>query len=266
MFDSHTLPEQTAAIVIDYEFPLNERTRTLLRLEDLYDKLAYFVSRDHPLEHHVALVTLFEIIEVASRADLKSDLLQELERQKHSLEALRSNPQISVDALDAVLRDIDQAAGSLYNLTGKIGQDVRDNEWLMSIRQRSNIPGGVCEFDLPTYHYWQHRPIEERRAELGQWMAQFLPLRDSLTIVLRILRDSGKSSQRVAAQGVFQQMLAGRAVQLVRVRVARELPCVPEVSANRYMLNIRFTQQVPGSDRPKVIEADIPFDLTFCNL
>ena len=97
-------------------------------------------------------------------------------------------------------------------------------------------------------------------------MSQFLPLRDSLTIVLRILRDSGKSSQRVAAQGVFQQMLAGRAVQLVRVRVARELPCVPEVSANRYMLNIRFTQQVPGSDRPKVIEADIPFDLTFCNL
>jgi cell division protein ZapD len=266
MFDSHTLPEQTAAIVIDYEFPLNERTRTLLRLEDLYDKLAYFVSRDHPLEHHVALVTLFEIIEVASRADLKSDLLQELERQKHSLEALRSNPQISVDALDAVLRDIDQAAGSLYNLTGKIGQDVRDNEWLMSIRQRSNIPGGVCEFDLPTYHYWQHRPIDERRADLAQWMSQFLPLRDSLTIVLRILRDSGKSSQRVAAQGVFQQMLAGRAVQLVRVRIGREFPCVPEVSANRYMLNIRFTQQVQGSDRPKVIEADIPFDLTFCNL
>jgi cell division protein ZapD len=84
--------------------------------------------------------------------------------------------------------------------------------------------------------------------------------------VLRILRDSGKSSQRVAAQGVFQQMLAGRAVQLVRVRIGREFPCVPEVSANRYMLNIRFTQQAQGSDRPKVIEADIPFDLTFCNL
>ncbi len=252
--------------MIDYEFPLNERTRTLLRLEDLYDKLAWFAAREHPLEHHTALVTLFEIVEVASRADLKSDLLQELERQKHSLEALRSNPQISVEALDAVLRDIDHAAGRLYGLSGRVGQELRDNEWLMSIRQRSNIPGGVCEFDLPTYHYWQHRPAAERRANLETWMAPFMPLRDSLTIVLRILRDSGKSSQRVAAQGVLQQMLAGRTVQLVRVRVSEEYPCIPEVSANRYMLNIRFTQQVAGNERPKAIEADIPFDLTFCNL
>ena len=52
-------PTPVAVSVIDYEFPLNERTRTLLRLEDLYDKLIWFVAKDHPLEHHTALVTLF---------------------------------------------------------------------------------------------------------------------------------------------------------------------------------------------------------------
>ena len=68
--------------MITYEYPLNERIRTLLRLEDLFERSRHFIARTDPLDHHVALLTLFEILEVASRADLKSDLLQELERQE----------------------------------------------------------------------------------------------------------------------------------------------------------------------------------------
>jgi cell division protein ZapD len=71
--------------LILYEYPLNERIRTLLRLEDLFTRLDYFIPREHPLEHHVALTTLFDILDVAARADLKSDLLQELDRQRQTL-------------------------------------------------------------------------------------------------------------------------------------------------------------------------------------
>ena len=71
--------------MIVYEYPFNERIRTLLRLEDLYEKFMFFVQQGHPLQHHVALSTIFEMLEVAGRADLKSDLLQELERQKQTL-------------------------------------------------------------------------------------------------------------------------------------------------------------------------------------
>jgi cell division protein ZapD len=80
--------------VITYEYPLNERIRTLLRLEDLFEKVMHFVRAEGSLEHHVALVTLFEILEVASRADLKVDLVQELERQRQILLSFRNNPQI----------------------------------------------------------------------------------------------------------------------------------------------------------------------------
>ena len=65
-----------------YEYPFSERIRTLLRIEDLFDKLLFFCGQQHPYCHHTALLTLFEILEVTSRADLKSDLLQELERHK----------------------------------------------------------------------------------------------------------------------------------------------------------------------------------------
>jgi len=77
-------------VVITYEYPLNERIRTLLRLEDLYDRVAFFIDKASPLDHQAALVGIFEILEVSSRGDLKSDLLQELDRQRLFLETLRS--------------------------------------------------------------------------------------------------------------------------------------------------------------------------------
>lgn len=251
--------------MISYEYPLNERVRTLLRLEDLYDKVLYFVAKSDSIEHHVALLSLFEILDVTSRADLKSDMLQELERQKQLLETLRSNPEVSEDALDHVLHDIDHTYRELREFPGKIGQHLRDNEWLMGIKQRTSIPGGVCEFDLPSYHYWLHQDPALRRQDLNDWLVPFLPIRDGIAIVLRLLRDSGKSGGYTACQGVFQQMMAGRVAQMLRLRLSADLPCTPEISANKYALNIRFI--VAGSvQKPKVFEHDVEFELTFCNL
>jgi cell division protein ZapD len=237
----------------------------LLRLEDLYERALYFIAKTEPQEHHVALLCMFEILEVAGRADLKSDLLQELERQKQSLESLRDNPDISQEALDNILWEIDRTSSRLFQMSGKVGQELRENEWLMSIKQRTNIPGGVCEFDVPSYHYWLHLSPEQHRHDLEGWLAPFLPIRDGIAIVLRLLRESGKGSTQTAVQGVYQQMMAGRIAQMLRIRLKLDYQCVPEISANKYALNIRFTTQESGQ-RPRVFEADVDFELTFCNL
>jgi hypothetical protein len=148
---------QTGKRVITYEYPLSERVRTLLRLEDLFDKITHFATAEGAMEHHVALVTLFEILEVAGRAELKFDLVQELERQRQILLSFRNNPDISEEALSGALYEIEQASALLLAMQGKIGHYLRENEWLMAIKNRAAIPGGVCEFDLPGYHYWRHR-------------------------------------------------------------------------------------------------------------
>jgi cell division protein ZapD len=251
--------------VIVYDHPLSERVRTLLRLEDLFERINYFVGKPDGEEHHVALLLIFEILEVASRADLKSDLLQELERQKQVLEALRDNPDISEEALENVLWQIDQCSSRLFQASGKVGQELRENEWLMSIKQRTAIPGGVCEFDLPSYHYWLQQETEVRRHDLQQWLAPFLPTRDAIGIVLRLLRESGKTTTQIAQQGVYQQMMAGRMAQMLRIGLSGDYACIPEISANKYALNIRFTTQ-EGMQRPKASETDVEFELTFCNL
>jgi len=256
--------------VITYEYPLNERIRTLLRLEDLFERSRHFVARTEPHDHHMALLTLFEIMEVAGRADLKSDLLQELERQKQVLLSFRNNPDIAEDALSHVLRDIEQAAQALFSMTGRIGQYLRENEWLMSIKQRTGIPGGACEFDLPSYHYWLHRPSAERTGQLAAWTGPLHPLRDGTAIILRILRESGKPQALSAPQGMFQQMLGGKTAQMLRLRLDPSSACVPEISANKYVLNIRFVSQngaqVSTETRTRTADWDVGFELTFCNL
>jgi cell division protein ZapD len=135
----------------------------------------------------------------------------------------------------------------------------------MAIKNRAAIPGGVSEFDLPGYHYWLNLDPAFRKRDLHAWMHPMMPIREGIAIVLRLLRASGRAEPQVAAKGVYQLMLAGRTAQLVRVRVKRADAVIPEISANKYALNIRFT--MPDNDlRPKQSDSDIPFDLTFCNL
>ncbi len=251
--------------MISYEFPLNERVRTMLRLEDLYFRISRFIESDDSPDHHAALGVLFEILEVASRADLKSELLQELERQKKALNALHNNPEILEDALDAVLGEIEDASARLLGMTGKIGQHLRDDEWLMGIKQRACIPGGVCEFDLPSYHYWQHQTAEHRRSHLEAWIGPLLPLRDGITILLKLLRENGKVHHFTAFHGSFQQMQGGRVAQMLRIALTTELLCVPEVSANKYALNIRFVE-AKYTAKTALYDQDVAFDLTFCSL
>jgi len=251
--------------VITYEYPLNERIRTLLRLEDLYERVGHFLSRDDARDHHACLTGIFEILEVASRADLKSDLLQELDRQRTFLEALRSNPAISEDKLNGVLSEIDAAFSALHAASGKTGQVLRENEWLMAIKQRAGIPGGTSEFDLPSYHAWLHHGVTRRREDLSTWLKPLVPVHSAFAIVLRVLRESGRSSALIAFQGVYQQTPAEKPAQMLRLSLASDLPCVPEISANKYALNVRFLLP-EGVQRTRVYEHDVPFELAFCNL
>ena len=251
--------------MISYEFPVNEKVRTLLRLEDLFARIAHFTELEHSMDHHAALMILFEILEVISRADLKSDLLQELERQKRVLANLRNNPAISEQALETILHEIEQAHGQLLAMSGKVGQHLRENEWLMSVKQRAVMPGGTCEFDLPSYHFWQAQDAETRRAKLDTWLAPLLPLHTGLKIILQLLRENGKLLRFTAQHGTFQQMQGGRIAQLLRVRIDSDLPCIPEVSANKYAINIRFIAANYAA-KSTLFEEDVPFELTFCNL
>ena len=251
--------------MILYEHPFNESIRTMLRLEHLFDRLGQLIARDPPVDHHFALATLFEIMDVASRADLKSDLLKELERHKGVLNGYRGNPSISEAALNEIVDKVDHAFNVLNQLPGKAGHALTSNEWLMSIRSRISIPGGTCEFDLPSYHAWQKLGTTRRRADLMQWIASLMPLAEALNVLLGLLRDSGVPHKVIAKAGQYQQSLpVGKTYQLMRVRLTTDDSLVPEISGHRLMASVRLMR--PDADgRLKPSTDDTTFELTLCS-
>jgi cell division protein ZapD len=260
----HPANATTRSALIRYEFPFNESIRTMLRLEHLFDRLGQLVVRDAALDHHHALSTLFEIMDVAARADLKSDLLKDLERQRLRLNTYRDNPSVAQGRLDEVIGRIDAAFRALNQMPGKAGAALTANEWLMSIRSRISIPGGTCGFDLPAYYAWQQFDAARRRADLLQWSASLMPLADALRLLLTLLRDSGAPHAVTAVAGLYQQSLpSGRTCLLLRLRLNDVPDLVPEISGHRLMVSVRLMQQdVDGRLRHST--ADTPMELTLC--
>lgn len=247
-----------------YEFPFNERIRTYLRLEDLFVKMLHHIEVGHEVNHHVALLTLLQILDLIDRGDLKVDLLQELDRHKVQLSFLQGNPNIDQNALGETLASLDRCATLLRSDHQKLGQSLRDNDWLMSVKQRAGIPGGVCEFDLPSYRHWLYLSIDRRKTDFSQWLSKLMPMYEAIRMLLQLLRGSGQVMSLLAHKGAYQQQLSGhKPAQLLRIEIGHD-ECFPEVSANKYAINIRF-QKLDFVQRPKACEEDIPFKMIICN-
>lgn len=250
--------------MILYEYPFNERVRTYLRLEHLFNRLADLMSRADPLDHHFAIQSIFEIMDVASRADMKSDVLKDIDRHRTQLNSYRGNPAISEKVLDEVIGQLDNSFSQLNAMAGKTGQPLTENDWLMAIRSRIGIPGGTCEFDLPAYFHWQHQAPQHRQADLQRWVQTLVPLAEAIALLMKMMRDSGSPHKVVAPGGQFQQNLPqGRTYQLLRLAMDPRLGLIPEISGNRLMLSVRLLRL--GSDeRLHPAGEDAAFELTLC--
>ena len=250
--------------MILYEYPFNERIRTYLRLRQLFSRLEQLIRRDQALDHHFALTTLFEILEVGARSELKSEVLKDLERQKQIYSAYRGNPAISEKALDGLIAQLDHLFEALNQVSGKMGQSLSEHDFLTALKSRLVIPGGTCEFDLPAYHAWQHQDAAGRAHDLAQWTLPLAPWAQAIGQLLQMLRESGSGQKVMATAGQLQQNLPqGRTFQLLRLKIDPALGITPEISCNRLLVVIRMMRQ--HSDGKLVATSDdVPFEMTLC--
>ncbi len=252
--------------MINYEYPFNERVRTYLRLEHLFERLGLLLARETALDHHYAFVTIFEIIEVGARADLKSDVLRDLEKHRQQFASYRDNPAIAQDVLLNTLTQIEASYAALNGQPGKAGVTLNDNEWVTSVRSRIGIPAGTCEFDLPAYYHWQHYSADQRRADLTRWASTLWPLAQCISVLMKLLRDSGSPQKVMATAGQYQQNLPqGRSFQLLRLRIDAHSGLIPEISGNRLMVSVRLLRAALDDKLPSPSGEDVELELTFCS-
>ncbi|MFW8565098.1 cell division protein ZapD [Orrella sp. 11846] len=245
-----------------FEYPFNERVRTWIRLEYLLNRLVFFSAPGDARLHQVAFSTLFDVLDATERTDIKGGLLQDLERQKITLIGLQNHPGVDGEALQDVVKQIDVAMDALLR-QGKTGQTLRTNEWLCSLRGRLAVPGGGTQVDMPSFYAWQCKDVEQRCRDLQDWVNPLLPLRNGVQLIMKLLRDSGTRESTVARSGSYQQMLSGKTYQLFTVWVDDAQQVFPEMSANKYMVWVRFSEQ-DGIHKPHPVSRDIPFEYALC--
>ena len=249
-----------------YEHPLNERIRTLLRLEHLFRRLEAALAHQDAWASRRALEAMVDLVELLSRPELRAELIKELERQQAVLARLLNAPGVDAVRLDNVLARLEAARASLHGESGLLGQSVREQELVSAIAQRASVVGGACDFELPLLHHWLQQPAGDRHALLSAWTRELQTGPHAAGLILDILRGSGEPAECTATDGFYQQALDSNVpYQLLRVAVPASLPCYAEISAGRHRLTIRFMQPRP-TERALQVDEDIQFRLTCCAL
>jgi len=252
---------------LTYEQPLNERIRTFLRLESLFNQFAFHVKHGSTWDNPVAIDAITDILTFTTRSDIKLEVLKELERQHSRLERLSKRPQIDQGQLVALLERQTDLIGKLQSSTGQLGQETQNAELLNAIRQKSSVPGPICDFDLPAFHFWLTRPESTRREHLQKWFSPFKVLEEAVTMILDVLRNSSNETEETARKGFYQKVIdSNHAVQMLHISVPATHNCYPEISAGKHRFSVRFMLYPNPFTRPEQFTEDVSFRLMICSV
>ena len=250
---------------IVYEQPLNERMRTFLRLDFLYQQALFHEERPDPWSTRAAVGALLEILAITARGDVRGDVLKELERQTLLMNEFQARPGVDTGRLRSVIANLTRLREDLNAAGALFMQRLRDSEFLNAIKHRSAIPGGTCEFDLPDYYHWLNRPFEDRLKDLNEWMSTIRPLCDAVTELLWIVRQSARPRKEIAAGGSFHLVLdRDTPSTLVRITLPAGSPLYPEISGSHHRCSVRFLVWNSATTRPTQTTDDVVFTLATC--
>ena len=254
-------------IKIIYEQPLNERIRTFLRLEHLFKITNHHIKGLSEWDNRAAITNLLNIVDLLSRSDIKSDIIKELERHSSTLNALSDNPGVDTERLAIILQSITSILESLKKSSYQPGQVIKQDDFINFIKQRNMIPGGSCNFDLPNYHYWLHKPEEERQKDINNWYSDLKLINDGVKLALNMIRNSANPVIEHAQSGFYQKPIEPNlSCHLLRIILPIESRYYPEISGGKHRFTVRFMEQSSTRSRPVQSQENIEFELHCCIL
>ncbi|EKE85322.1 cell division protein ZapD [Idiomarina xiamenensis] len=243
---------------VTYEFPLQERLRAYLRLEQLLNQLH---NSDCQGQHYQPYFSaLFAIVELLERSDARGDLLKDLEKRDQLFKQWANHPAVDTPALQATHQRL---VSSLQRIQAslRITQDLKQDKLLSSIRQRFAMPGATCLFDVPQLQFWLAQDEAFRQQQQQYWWQQLQPLSDGLQIELTLLREQASFADEVASNGLLQE--SSEPLAMLRLLVPHELPAYPVVSGHKQRFTIRFMRWEGEQGKP-AYEENVQFKLARC--
>ena len=255
----------SGAAPLIFEQPLNERMRTFLRLDYLYNQALYHNEKASQWGSRAAVASLIDILAITTRSDVRSEVLKEIERHLTQLAEFENKSGVDGGRLRALINNLSRLRSALSAAGTAYLQPLRDSEFLAAIKHRSAIPGGTCEFDLPDFFFWLNQDAGSRTQAFNEWLALLRPLCDAVAEVLWLTRQNGRSRKEVAVGGTFAiNFERDTPLQLLRICLPADLGIYPEISGSHHRCSVRFLRWNGLASRPSQAEGDIPFQLVTC--
>lgn len=251
--------------LIKFEQPLNERMRTFLRVEFLYEQTLFHFDEPTEFSARAAVAALLEVLTILGRSDVRTDVSKELERHAELLGRFRSQPGVDPARLTKLIDHIGELKRQLSEAGPQVVNPLKECDFLNTIRHRTGIPGGTCMFDLPDYAYWLHLPTADRRKQLEDWTNHIKPICDAVGEVLWLTREATEAAPQIAPGGLYQHSFdRNDQASLVRVLLPASGGMYPEISAGQHRFTIRFVRWRGVDARPAQINQDVRFELAIC--
>ena len=156
----------------------------------------------------------------------------------------------------------------MHAMDGRLGEHLKQVDFLLAIKQRAAIPGGSCDFDIPQLRYWLNLDYKNRVTDIDRWAQPYYQLYEIIALILKLIRDSAFAEDVIAKNGFFQNSLdTSLANQMLRIELNCKDNIFPEISAGKHRYSIRILQNQETTDQlPVQLKQDINFKLFLCAL
>lgn len=243
-----------------YEHPLNERIRNYLKIEQLFTQSTDALRQSMVMSHNLFFPSLFSIIDNLDRGDIRGDLIKDLEKLEQSLVIWSRIPDVDDKLITSNLNKTTTLSSQLKKAY-PAWLILKNDKFLMTLKQRFSIQGGSSLFDLPQLQHWLNQTSEVINNECQQWLSHLQQIDEAITLILTFIRQQAHFETIESESGFYQDN--GEGLKLLRIKVSKNTDRYPTVSGNRYRYSIRFMSPCAENGR-KYSKQAISFQLARC--
>ena len=235
-----------------FELPLNERTRRLMSIENIFIRLNSQIQNMTKFSEVACFESYFNMRGTASRADIKIEISQELEKlilKKKQLKKTKKNINQIKKLMDAKksLNRVNLPQGNFYG----------NDKFLQEIKTSALSPTGIVSSDLPQLQVWMQQlsPKAKQQYFLSK-ISPYMPIFESITTHLNVLRDSITLESIDSNENglVNYQLNPSFKHDFIQLQLPQKLNLYPNLTSNKYTINIQFSSLTKNTNPGKKIK------------
>jgi len=250
---------------IIFEQPLNEITRVNLRLEYLFKKIDHCIDCTAYWSVRAKVESIVQIIHILDRPDIKGKYTKALHQQLSVLRKAHEHHHADQEKISEWIRIFERLLSDLNHTGEKLGQKLREKQFINRIRQQLLFPGGEADFELPAYQCWLNLQNHELDDHMSVLYAELNLVKEIVSHLLMMSRGSGRTQKHIAQHGFYQLSVDPKnAIQLIQISMTDQMSVYPVISAGKHRVCIRFYDGTELETEEQVT-SDVAFSLKCCS-